>query len=444
MKPDPGLIPFLKVNDPLPDWLLTRLDTYLEHRAQRIQFCQDEAARLRREAESLEHESRRLQFQSDIYATLRNPMRRIPPEILAKIMHWVLGGPRGFVNQSGRIHFLQLWQVAKQWRRTAYSTPSLWRFLSIDLEDFPNPTAGPSVALVTLTRRLDWWFGHAGQNAEVHLDLGIDRYSWPERVSWIGSIWGPNAKQFRLVTVQLWGQLVLGPDVQDKYPSMENLKNLSISEHISDVEQKFPALESLKFSLLNLRASLDRPFRHSRLRSLFLSSLSLEHQSFAPILAHLPVLEELIMDSCYYNNIPSISATHSITNTSLRRLVATGSVLVRWHRISFPSLQFCQIIPNTNKEFLRRWDEPYTNHLLNVITDFLERCNARNLTLDLTRSSMTPAEVIYLLSSLSALRSLRLATTAAIFPTTRFIGGPNQMSSTLFARGTCLYQKPSA
>ncbi|KAH6905631.1 hypothetical protein BKA70DRAFT_1503054 [Coprinopsis sp. MPI-PUGE-AT-0042] len=260
MKPDPGLIPFLKVNDPLPDWLLTRLDTYLEHRAQRIQFCQDEAARLRREAESLEHESRRLRFQSDIYAPLRNPMRRIPPEILAKIMHSVLGGPGCFVDQWGRVEFLHLRQVAKEWRRTAYSTPSLWRFLSIDLEDFPGLAAGPSVALVTLTRRLDWWFGHAGRNAEVHLDLGIDRYPWPEKVSWIGSMWGPNARRFQLVTVQLWGQLVLGPDVREEYPSMESLKNLSVSERVSGLEKKFPRSGKLEIQHAQHQSGFGPPY----------------------------------------------------------------------------------------------------------------------------------------------------------------------------------------
>ncbi|KAH6905632.1 hypothetical protein BKA70DRAFT_1430494 [Coprinopsis sp. MPI-PUGE-AT-0042] len=127
------------------------------------------------------------------------------------------------------------------------------------------------------------------------------------------------------------------------------------------------------------------------------------------------MLEELILDSCDYSNIPLTYATPSIVNTSLRRLVATGSVLSRWRSVSFPSLQFCQLIPNTNSEFLLRWDKGYTDEVLYLIAEFLGECNAPNVTLDLTRASISPAEIASLLSSIPALRSLRLASNAAIF-----------------------------
>jgi F-box-like len=415
MKADPALFPFLKSNDPLPDHLLAHLNVYLDHRAQRIQFCRDEAARLRREADNLEHESRRLEFQRSTYIPLRNPIRRVPPEILAKIMHWVLGGPGCFVDQQGRVEFLRLRQVARSWRFTASSTPYLWRFLGIDIEDFSGIAASPSVVLVTLARRLDWWFGHAGRNAEVHLDLGIDPYPWLERVNWMGCLWGPNARPFRLVTAQLWGHLILGSDVTEEYPSMENLKNLSIGESISGVERKFPMLESLKLSFRSIEDTLEPPIRHSKLTSLFLSHLSLDDASFAPILSNLPLLDELIMDSCFYDRGLWLHGVPLVANTSLRRLVAPSSVLSRLKNFSFPCLQLCRIIQNTISDFLLRWQPVDDDDDLSFIAGFLQQCNAPNLTLDLARANINPADIHVLLSPIPSLRSIRFATTDAIF-----------------------------
>jgi F-box-like len=409
MNPDPALAPFFNVNDPLPDWLLPRLDTYLEHRDKQIQFFQDEADRLRREADRLDQQCRHLQHERSTYATLRSPLRRVPPEILAKVIHWALGGPGSFVDGKGRAEFLRLRQVARSWRRTAYSTPYLWCYLSVDVEHFHQHRDGPSVVGATLTRRLGWWFGHAGRDAEVHLDLGIRDYPWDERVNWTGYIWGSSTLPFRLVTVQLWGQLVLGPSVQEKYAPMQSIKNLTISEPITGIEDKFPVLESLKLSMLDVGQALDIPFRHPSLTSLFLSHLLLVQESFPSLFANLPALEELVVDSCLFSDNSAPPEAFSLTNTSLRRLVAPASTLFFWKAISFPSLQFCQIIPNVQSELMRKMANEYSKRLLVLVAGFLGKCNVANLTLDLTRARMSTADVLALLSPLPALRSLRLS-----------------------------------
>ncbi|KAH6881242.1 hypothetical protein BKA70DRAFT_1342027 [Coprinopsis sp. MPI-PUGE-AT-0042] len=414
MHPDHGFIPFLQVNDPLPDWIPKRINTNLDHGAQRVQFCQDEASQPRHEADCLDHESKCLQFQRDIYATLRAPIRRVPPEILAHIMHWALTSYGRFVNRGGRVEFLRLRQVAKLWRKTAYSTPSLWRFLSIDIHDDEVLFSVPDIGLATLRRRLDWWFGHAGRNAEVHLDLGINNYPWSEAISCIESIWGATEGQYRLATVQLWGELVLGSDLQEEYPSMGMTKNLTISDCVSDLQRKFPALESFAFSMQRICEFPKQPIHHLQLRSLFLSYLSLRQKSFAPILEGLPLLEELIIDNCHFGSVRSTPPLPPITHPSLRRLVATDSVLSRWQSVTFPSLEFCQIIPNTCESF-SLWNPGHSPTTLALTGDFLRKCNAPNLTLDLTRAGLELSEVFCLLSSIPVLHSLFLADPAPIF-----------------------------
>ncbi|KAH6888874.1 hypothetical protein BKA70DRAFT_1541407 [Coprinopsis sp. MPI-PUGE-AT-0042] len=381
MHPDHGFIPFLQVNDPLPDWIPKRIDTYLDHRTQGVQFCQDEDSQPRHAADCLEHESRRFELQSDIYATLRAPIRRIPPKILANIMHWALTSYGGFINRSGRIEFLRL------------------------------PV--PDIGLAALRRRLDWWFGHAGRNAEVHLDLGINNYPWWDDLSFIDSIWRATEGQYRLATVQLWGELVLGSDLQEGYPSMGRTKNLTISHCVSDLQRKFPALESFAFSMQRICEPPQHPIRHSQLRSLFLSYLSLRQKYFASVLEGRPLLEELIIDNCHFGSVRSTPPLPPITHPSLRRLVATDSVLSRWQSVSFPSLEFCQLIPNTAERF-SVWYPDHSPNTLALTRDFLRKCNAPNLTLDLTRAGLEPSGVFCLLSSIPALHSLFLADPAYV------------------------------
>jgi hypothetical protein len=109
----------------------------------------------------------------------------IPADILAKIIHWAIGGLGAFVDDTGREEFLRfrVRQVSTIWRKTSFSTPYLWHRLAVDTPDQHNLHG--RLGLKTLVSR---WFERGGKGAELHLKIGELRE--PERHDHAGVV-GP-------------------------------------------------------------------------------------------------------------------------------------------------------------------------------------------------------------------------------------------------------------
>ncbi|KAH6907960.1 hypothetical protein BKA70DRAFT_347894 [Coprinopsis sp. MPI-PUGE-AT-0042] len=205
MDTDPNLFPLLRSNDALPGHLSPVLDASVDNQTRRLQVRNEETFPLLFEFGRSTLEKDKILSQSDDPPSLSAAVRSIPAEILAKIIHWAIGGSGRFVDSDARHTFLHLRQVSTIWRRTAFSTPYLWRYLSVDTKK--GLGRDPYLAMTALTRLIPQWFERAGREAEVHLDLG----GWMEgddyHVDWFGAIWGGKERSYRLATNVFWGIL---------------------------------------------------------------------------------------------------------------------------------------------------------------------------------------------------------------------------------------------
>ncbi|KAH6874615.1 hypothetical protein BKA70DRAFT_1349984 [Coprinopsis sp. MPI-PUGE-AT-0042] len=403
MKPDPRLSSYLNANHAIPECLLPHLHDFLEDRVQLIQFCDEEIARL-------EKQKVRLQSQWMAYAALRAPMRRLPPEILAMVMHWSNGGPGSFVGREERMQFLRVRQVSRMWRQTALYTPYLWRFLSINVGDDPDD----ELVRTTVKQRMDWWFGNAGRGAKVHLDLRAWGNGWGNPSEWIGILRGCEERTYKMATVQIWGTPIVASDITENSLIMTYLKNLSIrQERLWDAPKRplklstaFPSLESLTVRMPPSARPfpISQPLRHARLRFLHLSGLSFSQNILSATLEALPLLEELLIHNCFCEYPVSASPIHPIYNSSLKRLIASPMVLSSWRRATITGLEYCNIISDDASVA-----SEFDNHECVVLAgDTLAGLNSYNLTLDLTSARMESEELLALLSRIPSLRSLRL------------------------------------
>ncbi|KAH6905640.1 hypothetical protein BKA70DRAFT_1291755 [Coprinopsis sp. MPI-PUGE-AT-0042] len=188
MEAHPRLASSLSTNDP-SESLSSHLENYPGDRARRID----------RETERLHAEETHLSFQHTTYAGPAAPARDFPPEILANLMHWALGGPKHYLDDVERKRFLRLRQISRMWRRTAFSTPKLWRYLSVYLKHPAEILVENSQALRILRRRLDAWFQRAGAGAEVHLDLSDHVHRISSGVALASVILGLEERTYRWI-----------------------------------------------------------------------------------------------------------------------------------------------------------------------------------------------------------------------------------------------------
>ncbi|KAH6873538.1 hypothetical protein BKA70DRAFT_1450281 [Coprinopsis sp. MPI-PUGE-AT-0042] len=94
------------------------------------------------------------------------PMRRVPPEVLASIIHFAIAGRCGYVSDKGCAIFLDIRSVCRLWRTTAFSTPSLWRAIERDLtaRHWRKPSIWNCLAS---------WFSHAGEGAPLQVNVAV-------------------------------------------------------------------------------------------------------------------------------------------------------------------------------------------------------------------------------------------------------------------------------
>ncbi|KAH6906218.1 hypothetical protein BKA70DRAFT_1289186 [Coprinopsis sp. MPI-PUGE-AT-0042] len=387
MDPDPQLLPFLSSNDALPDQLIPMLNDHLPRRidaSDSDQPIEDDA------------ELKQLQGEHDECSSLKAPIRHIPGEILASIIHWAIGE---------RETFLHLRQVSTLWRSTAFSTPLLWRYLRVELDTLNN--ISPNILLLARYIR---------HMAEVHLAFGGPLNPGRQGFAWISTVWGLQQRTYRLTTALLWGNIFTG--VGDHHPKMPHIASLSIpSESASsfkgrsgNLDDRFIGLESLALKGSSSMFPHLQPVHHSNLRSLFLSRLHLERSDLVMTLKELPRLKELIIHSSVF--MPAWDTIQKSVQPSIERLICTHTIFFHWPDIQLPSLKLFKLLRDNvdqvkqAEEELAHWAGIQDNSIL----DPLSFCNSEYLTLDLASSDIELENVIPFLQRIGPIETLLVDT----------------------------------
>jgi F-box-like len=347
----------------------------------------------------------------------------VPAEIWAKIIHWAIGGPGAYLDRTRRRDFLRLRHVSRLWRTTAFSTPYLWRRLAIDSVDRESPQAR-----LRLKKVVPRWFEQGGRGAEVHLRIGGLRAQEGRSVDWIDVIWPLDAQQYRLVTVLLWGDLILRLDsIPHDQPCTSSLRNLSLDfgRHSPfHMNIAFPGLESLVLCGLYFFPVFTPIYHHPSLRSLLISDFTIQPLDFVRLFQALPMLEELVLyeDQFTENSSDGDNPTLMMTNTSIRTLICNPCVLATWpNGIILSSIKVLKIIPCRDETY-RYPPDSGDNYIpshddnldLSRAAGTVSRWSPRGLAVDLMSLEVESRGVIPFLSHIPPIQALIMKTLAPL------------------------------
>ncbi|KAH6866026.1 hypothetical protein BKA70DRAFT_518151 [Coprinopsis sp. MPI-PUGE-AT-0042] len=291
---------------------------------------------------------KQLQDEHDEFSSLEPPIRRVPGEIMVSIIHWDIGGPGHFVGATERETFLRLRQVSTLWRRTAFSTPYLWRYLRVDVDTSADEDLHSATA--RFQRLIPQWFERAGRDAEVHLAFGGRTNSDGQPIDGIGVAWRSKERSYRLTTAVLWGDVFLGSCGSHFWTS--HVTNLSIPGelvlaspgHPLSLSSRFPAPKSLVLGGHPEIYPFLNNVNHPSLSSLLLSRLTIVPSDLTMSIRMLPRLEELIIHNSVFT--PGGDEIQTTVHSSIERLICSHVILFRWPKILFPSLKFFKLVRN--------------------------------------------------------------------------------------------------
>jgi hypothetical protein len=351
------------------------------------------------------------------------PVQRTPAEIWAKIIHWTIGGPGAFIDQTRRNEFLKLRQVSPLWRTTAFSTPYLWRHLSVAVAHTSIQDRS------RLKELIPQWFGRAGQGAQVHLRFGGWGDAYRDHLDWVDALWPLEGSLYRLATLYLWGDAIYRADLPQDRPTMLCLRNLSLTFEQSrpldgnpfHLDVRFPDLESLALSGMNHASFLRPTFRHPHLRSLLISNFTVVPQDFVAILGALPMLEELVLRHFRFAyRIGGKEHMSQLVHKSLQTLVCNPFVLSTWPNVILSSIKFLKLIPyhqsyRGRPEGGGRYLFPHDNNFdLSTAGNTISQWRYTYLTIDLTLLDLESRGIIPFLSAIPPLQSLRMKSLAPL------------------------------
>jgi hypothetical protein len=360
------------------------------------------------------------------------PAVDIPAEILARIIHWAIGGPGYFVDTIERATFLQLRQVSHFWRNTSFTTPHLWRHLRVAI--WSGEFDDPCLLMPKFQARIYEWFKRGGEGANVHLEFEIGaeddqdgrNYSYKD---WPEAIWGEEELPYKLTTVWLRGDIVGASDIH-VLRSMACLRNFTITTDASwETPEtglvggpRLPLLESLRLNGPPGYAPWSKSICHPNLlypnlRSLFLSFLELEQRSFTIAVSQLPLLEEFILHNSVFN---VFEETPKIVNTSVQTLICPSIILLHWPTISLVSLKYFKLIRNrvmtryspAVNSWVPQEGEEDDRRLLQA-AGVLAKFKTHNLTIDLTSVDAKFEDLIAFVRRFDSLETLVLDTAEA-------------------------------
>ncbi|KAH6908876.1 hypothetical protein BKA70DRAFT_1426759 [Coprinopsis sp. MPI-PUGE-AT-0042] len=322
------ILPFIHSNDPLPAGLQPLLDAPLKEPKTRISACDARISKIREQIverqgtiKALERDIGAFQLAleeqqetkngfSSMISTLNtttSAVRRLPPEIIARIFKFLVrDGSSRF--QHDRLKDLS--RVSQLWRRTALSTPSLWRRLSVELRNF---SPGQSDLFASA---LNSWLRRAGEGGPISLQLSRGKWHRITRgcleachvINWI------QTSQFNFISLEFHGIFTSTNELRALFTSnapcfnstkelhvglhsLESPPSLETSQSI-DVQSTLPKLDCLTVT----GARFGEPsvaFIHSSLATIQLVDIELTTCDVITMIRGLPALRTFSLKGCY-------------------------------------------------------------------------------------------------------------------------------------------------
>ncbi|KAH6873512.1 hypothetical protein BKA70DRAFT_1352802 [Coprinopsis sp. MPI-PUGE-AT-0042] len=321
-------------NDPLPYHLHQPLHAYLDQLDAQQDIYERDKRRLVEGIDSRQAQIDALQWEIDSlvrvksqlidgqsvleakkrrYASSVTAIRRIPPEIIARIIQFAVGTPDGLMHREERLVFAQLRSVSRLWRETSFSTPRLWRAVGLDIDQIV--ASDPLVDIKEyVCNNLTPWFHRAGDAAPVTLQVYRGLPATIPHILDFASKTGLNITSLAFSTPENMQSYAIvpyhalktlstfaGSPFPVKYLTFEFLHHQfqASPDDVADLTQNFPDL-----ARLTLIEYVSPPFMfslkivHDNLVSLHLTKLVLPSTEMDTILSGLPRLRVLHLDQC--------------------------------------------------------------------------------------------------------------------------------------------------
>jgi F-box-like len=349
-------------NDPLPSYLHVPIRSLLDKLDLQDRACDNNSRRLmdaieekQSQIRALENEITRLEVvrkrvvntrasiaekKTQYQATLSS-IRRVPPEIIAKIMYLAVTSSSNDIGDFERHGFKSYRSVCKLWRLTALSTPYLWRSLSVRHNEFPFQQHQPidPQRAERLTQSLRSWFSRGGEGAALEIC-----FEWVsiEQAIWAMELARSLRLNLRRAAVHLdsdryhkggyYGLKFLEPSFPDSTDTL-SVEDLEVcfglpyasmrtnSREMMNISRHWPQLSSI-----TLYCNMDlcpTSLTHHTLSNLTLFNVRLPETEVEFILSGLSQLQSLRLMACnpltfVHGEVPD--ATTPYTHPSLKRL----------------------------------------------------------------------------------------------------------------------------
>jgi F-box-like len=359
MLPDPRLVPYSTNNDPFPEVLGPPLDVFLDYLSRSLSNLDDEIARVEDVLEKLKAERQAVEDQNFAYRSLKSPARRIPPELIAKIIRFTVADRGQPLDRSARQEFKRLRCVSSVWREIAFSTQELWRNLV-----FPFDAVSWEHGGIDLNDQLNSWLDRGGKGAPRAL-VALNgnrrvRRNCEVALSWIMGI--ADDPDCNVTSLTLDPALFDDGLMYVHKPSTKgrrSVRNLAMALPedmdipVLELDAAYPDLECLAVMdcLLGTRNIRPINFCHSTATSLSLHRVDGTIQELTSALGGLPALTELILASVNVG-ISSGGTDDDVSLPLLRRLVIIDS-------LEAPNLQFYRKFVCPSLEYIHLEDVPH-------------------------------------------------------------------------------------
>jgi hypothetical protein len=380
--------------------------------AQTIQSYDDEIALLKQEIETIKKKRLHAEKVQRDHAAILCVVRLLSLEIIAMILRFALLSP---LDRRGRQDFQSFRSVSRLWRQTAFSTPSLWRGLAIDVSFFDAGNQHSQARLLDLLRL---WFSRAGSK-DAPVSLSLETRS-DRDTGWIFDALRSatlNMNTFRLC------HLIFDPAVEplERLSGIgKAVENLSLGSTFDNqpfrpiqLGSEFPVLEYLTLcSTSNRSPGSIFPVHHPSLHTLRLANITLDETTLPSLNETLPSLRTLILDKCSF--IPHEVGMEPFEMTCLERLIVITTpseeppALCEF--LVMPSLTLFQIIGNAIG----------TAYTYAMPGKFVAACtSSRSVTLDFSHWGSGKALRAHLiLLGFSAIHRLHLSSITLLQPST--------------------------
>ncbi|KAH6883666.1 hypothetical protein BKA70DRAFT_1575457 [Coprinopsis sp. MPI-PUGE-AT-0042] len=346
----PQLEHYLATNDilPLSDSLV--LQDYLAQLSERIASLEGDMARLHALESVAQAERDRVQREYKLCVNIKNPIRKIPQEILGIIFAFALPASR-FID------IVRLRGVCSSWRKAALSTPGLWTNLTVDLDKWCSPELhglDQHRLLRHFEDLLEPWLAIVSRIPAYHLTItsSDNRASisttvedHPTRLVQCLLLSTPQPGTITLESIAGALGITLLASLDLTCPALQLRIFGSWEADWHAVGCVFPNLEALEVGI-PLTLNPIPPLQHTSLRTLSLQDLEGQGVYLHQLIHDLPGLCELNLSSDNFMKrgnefeVPPVAYTHH----SLETLILDGEdFLLALRHISLPSLRFLAV-----------------------------------------------------------------------------------------------------